>query len=173
MYWPPPDASSRKRLVPPSRPLPRERPASDDGRPRLAASRHQDAAPCSPSPTTIPPIRHETTFEIAIDPETVRADLVERIATSTGAKIGPASIDHIIVATDDAKLAIHLGADQDFAEIVPPIATRFDARDDHGGGTRCWAPDALLSTVIGNEVERVWRLYGAEECLSRALAIRD
>ena len=101
--------------------------------------------------------RHDTTVEIVITPcvasDAVRADLLERIATSVGATIGPANK---IVATVNVKLAIHVGADQQIIETVFRISIRFDAADDHGEGTTGWAPDVLLLAVIRNEVERMW-----------------
>jgi hypothetical protein len=121
--------------------------------------------------------RHEATVEIetdhAADPDTVRADLLERAVVSVGATIGPASLDRIIVATVDVTLSIRSGALQEAIETVLPISIRFDVADDHGDGTTGWAPEALLRAVIRNELERVWRLYGAADFLGRALAIQD
>jgi len=121
--------------------------------------------------------RHETTVELALAPgaapDTVRADLIERIESSVGAAIGPASINHIIVAAVDVKLAIHVGADRPLAEAIFRIAIHFDPTDDptddHGEGTADWAPDALLRAVVRNEVERVWRLRRMDQSLGRAI----
>jgi len=115
--------------------------------------------------------RHETTVEIVITPgaasDTVRTDLLDRIASSVGATIGPADK---IVATVDVKLAIHVGAERRIVETILPISIRFDAADDHGDGTTGWAPDDLLRAVIRNEVESMWRRTGEDELLSKPCA---
>jgi hypothetical protein len=117
--------------------------------------------------------RHETTAEIVIDPgakpDIVRADLLERAAISVAVALGSASFDDTIVATVEVTLAIRSVGAQMAAETVLPIIIRFDALDDHGEGTADWPPDALLSAVIRNELDRVWRLRRVDEFLVHAL----
>jgi len=119
--------------------------------------------------------RLDTTLEIVIPPDaapdTVRADLLERIASSVATAIGRACPDGRIVATVNVKLAIHVGADQQIIETVFRISIRFDAADDHGEGTTGWAPDVLLRAVIRNEVERIWRHHLADELIGCAFGM--
>jgi hypothetical protein len=119
--------------------------------------------------------RLDTTLEIVIPPDaapdTVRADLLERIASSVATAIGRACPDGRIVATVVVKLAIHLVAAEDSAHAILPISIRFDPVDDHGEGTTGWAPDVLLRAVIRNEVERIWRHHLADELIGCAFGM--
>jgi hypothetical protein len=141
--------------------------------PTIAAPQYEDAATMLPFIDLEPVPCYETKVESAIDsgavPDAIRADLLERAATSVGATIGPAIPDRVIVATVDVTLSIRFGALREAIETVLPIAIRFDAHDDHGAGTADWTPDRLLGAVVRNELDRVWLLRDAERFLVRAM----